>query len=238
MGGSESKSTVKTLSKQITDIAISTVQTCETNSRQSQTVNVANTGFKLWGSYKMEQETDISVSCFNDTQKQTDLQNKLISTISQTNSANGVAIISAFGSSSTNAKANLTNIIRNNITMSNIQKTYNSIRQAQTINFSNSGVVLFEQADLMQGSKLFAASVLKEIDKAGIFNSIENKIDQENTATTSNPLDFISDILSGISMSIIIIIMAFILVIFAISVGAYFILRSGEETKGETKVET
>jgi hypothetical protein len=221
MGGSSSKTVVKQLSESITNICMTTVQTCESAATQDQSIEVNNTGFKLWGTYRLEQKTDIKSECFSDVQKQAELQNKLIQTIAQSTTATGVALISAFGSSSSSAETNLTNIVRSNVTMSNIQKSYNIIKQNQSAKFSNSGVIVFEQAELTQGSKIFAAAALQEIDKAGIFNTIETHIDQTSSADTSSPISLFGSLFSGLGSNLSTIFMFVIVIAIAILGGPY-----------------
>jgi hypothetical protein len=225
MGGSESKTTVSALSSAISNVAISTVQSCEIAAQQSQSLTVVNTGFKLWGTYKMDQQSDISAECFNDVNKQVELQNKIIETIAQSSSATNVALLGAFGSSTSEAQANLTNIVRNNVTMSNIQRSYTDIKQNQQADFLNTNVVVFEQIELTQGSKIFAAATLKEIDKAGIFNQITSYVDQKSSATMENPLDFIAKAIGAVTSSLLMVILLIILIIAAIALGGYAVMR-------------
>lgn len=201
MGGSASKTTVNSLSSAITNVAMSTVQSCEVATSQNQNLTVNNSGIRLWGSYNLQQQSEIRSDCFSDINKQAELQNNIINTIAQTTSANNVALLGAFGSSNSEAVSNLTNIIRNNITMSNIQRSYSEIKQNQTASFTNSGVIAFEQVDLTQGAKLFAAATLQEIDKAGVFNAVSNYVDQKSSATMENPLDFIAKALGALGDS-------------------------------------
>jgi len=206
MGGTSSKTDVSALSETLTNVIMNTMQSCVVSSDQMQDLTVNNTGWKLWGSYNLTQQSEIRSDCFSDVNRQAQLQNNIISTISQASSANNVALLGAFGSTSSEATTNLTNIIRNNITMSNIQTSYNAAKQKQSITFNNSGVIGFESADLVQGSKLFAAATLQQLDRAGVFNSISNYVDQKSSATTENPLDFISkaigSVANGISSSL------------------------------------
>jgi hypothetical protein len=185
MGGSESKTVVNKLSQQINDISTKLVQECVVTADQSQQLEVINTGFKFWGNYKLKQETDIKSDCFSSLQKQVDLQNQIYSAISQSSTASGVAVLSAFGSSSSTAETNLKSIIQNTITLTNIQKNYNVIKNQQSAVFINSGVVGFEQTQLTQGASIFAAATLETIDKAGIFNTITDYVDQNSSADTS-----------------------------------------------------
>lgn len=225
MGGSASKTAINSLSEQITNIAMSTVQSCEASVNQSQELNVTNTGFKLWGNYKLEQKTDIRSECFSDVNKQADLQNKIIQAISQATTADNVALLGAFGRSDAEARANLSNVIRTNVTMSNIQRSYNDIKQTQKANFSNSGIVLFEQLELTQGSKIFAAATLSEIDRAGIFNTIETAIDQSAKSTMQNPLDFIAKAIGSVASSVTMTVVFFIVIVMVIIFGAVVALR-------------
>lgn len=223
MGATESKTTVQSLSEAITNVAASTVQSCEVSSTQNQSVNVVNTGIRLWGSYKLDQQSDIQSSCFSDVTKQTQLQNRIIDTISQATSASSVAVLSSFGPTNSSASANLSNIVRNNIKMSNIQQSYNEIKQNQSASFTNSGVIGFEQVELTQGAKIFAAATLQEMDKAGIFNTIESHIDQTSKATVENPLDFISKAIGAVTEGITSTILVFVIII-AIAIGAFVLV--------------
>ena len=189
MGNTKSKAAVASVSEQCTNVASSTVQSCEVSSTQSQTGEITNNGWSFWFTARLEQKTDVSSTCFSDVNKQTTLQNQLINTISNATTADGIALLPAFGSTTATAKTNLTNIIRNNVTMSNIQRSYSSIRQEQTIKYTNNFISTFDSVELTQGAKLFAAATLKELDKAGIFNTISNYVDQAADADTKSPLD-------------------------------------------------
>lgn len=213
MGASVSTTAVNSLSQTISNIASSTVQSCQVASDQSQTVNEVNTGWSLWSTTKLQQSSDISSQCFNDINKQTQLQDSIINAISQATAANGVGILGAFGYSVGTATANLSNIVRNNITMSNIQQSYNAIKQQQTVNYTNSGIVGFKTIELTQGAQLFAAATLNEVDKAGIFNTISSHLDQTSSASVSNP---ISDILNGLTSTVMMWIGLIILIIVSI----------------------
>lgn len=225
MGGSTSKSVVNQISQQITDAAINTVQSCEQIATQTQNLNAANTGFRFWSTYRLEQQTDISVQCFSDVKKQTDLQNKIIGILSQNVTAEGVALWGAFGKTASEAQANISSLVKTNITMTNIQKTYSAIAQHQTANFSNSGVILFDQVSLTQGSKIFAAATLQEVDKAGIFNTLEQYIDNSASSKQAGPFDFIANIFGSIASGITGTIMFFILIIIGAILGVIVLFK-------------
>lgn len=197
MGGSQSSTTTVTqLSKTITNIAESVVQNCQTSSTQSQSTVVNNTGFALWGTYGESQTSTISAQCFQDADLQTKLQNGIINAITQATNADGSSIMPAFGNTSSTANTNITNIVRTNVTMKNVQNNYNSISQNQNIVFNNSGVVGFQSSQLTQGASIFAAATLKALDDAGVFNSIQNHVSQQSTASDS--LFNLSGLFSGL----------------------------------------
>ncbi len=234
MGGSKSKSTIEALSQQISNIAESTVQNCVVNTSQDQLINVANTGWKWSSTIDVSQQTEVTSQCFSDVNKQIQLQNDIMNAIAQSSSADGVALLSAFGASDAEANANLRSIIQTNVTMSNIQSNYNNIRQSQRVNYSNSGIVVFDTVNVTQGAKVFAAATLQQVDTAGIFNKISSLIDQSSTATTSNPLDFIAKAIGAIGnvlMTPIMLFVIFIIFIIVMGVGIFMYAGSGSSKK-------
>lgn len=202
MGGSQSKTEIKQLSEQLNEVSSQTVQNCEVAISQDQAVKEVNTGIWLWSEVKLEQTSEIKSECFSSVEKQNELQNNLINKISQTASVSGVALLDAFSAAGTTASANLTNIIRNKITMSNIQNSYNAIKQKQSVDFANSGLMVYRSVDLTQGSKIFAAATLNELNKAGIFTTIETYLDQKTSTKLENPLDFLTNLVGGITSGI------------------------------------
>ena len=220
MGGSSSKTEVKTLQEQLNNVIISSVQSCEISSTQNQNVNIINSGFSFWRKYDVQQTTEIRSDCFSDVSRQTLVQNSIISTIANSSTADGVSLLSAFGASTSESTSNLTNIVRNNINFSNIQKTYTAISQQQSLSVINSGISIYENITLTQGSQIFAAATLQELDKSGVFNKISTHLDASSKATTSSPLDFIAQIFSSYFYFV----MVFIFVILAAIVGIGFLL--------------
>lgn len=226
MGNNTAKSTVQNISEQITNVAMSSVQDCTVATKQSQKLDVSNSGFRLFGSYKATQATDVKSQCFSDVNRQSSLQNGIINAITQATTATGQSVLPAFGSTKSKAISNVTNIIRNNVNMSNIQKTYNSIKQKQSAKISNSGVVLFESVDLSQGATVFAAATLQEVVKSGVLNTISNHIDQDTTAKTESPLSGLFDGLNAMAM-----IFLFIVILVLAGVG-YWVIRGDDDDAG------
>jgi hypothetical protein len=229
MGGSSSKSAVSILNEIVTNVAMETVQDCLVVSDQEQDINMTNTGFKLWSTVDITQTTDVSSSCFSNSLKETELQNNLISAISQATTAEGVGLLSAFGASQAEAETNLQNLVETNIKMSNIQKSYTLIQQKQKVGLNNVGTIVFEDVNISQGAEVFAAATLLEVTNSGITNLIDTNIDQTTSAITSNPLDFIGNIFGSVAASVAIIAFVFIALIAFI---IYMIFRGGNSRAG------
>jgi hypothetical protein len=208
MGSSQSTTTVTELSQTITNIAESVVQNCQVASTQTQNAVINNTGFSIFGNYTTSQATTISDTCFQDTSLQTQLQNQILNAIQQATTSDGSSIMPAFGNTSSSANTNLTNIVKNAVTMKNIQNNYTQIQQSQNVTINNSGVQLVTNLDMSQGSQIFAAATLKALDDAGVFTAIKNQVDQQSSA--SNSLFSLSGLLSGLGQYIYVIAAIFI----------------------------
>lgn len=235
MGNSESSTTVNSLSEVITNVAMSTVQDCVVVSEQAQSDTYVNNGFTLWSGTTLEQQTEVRSQCFSDVKRQAELQNKIIQEISQATSATGMALLPAFGDTKSSATTNLTSLVENNITMSNIQKSYNGIKQGQTVDHVNNQVWLVRNVNLKQGAEVFAAATLQEVQKAGILTDIEKYVDQTSSAKVENPLDAFAAMISAAFGSFymgMILVVVLVLVCGGVMVWAIKSLLSGGDGRG------
>lgn len=207
---------IDNLSETITSISMQTVQDCLVNVDQNQSVNINNSGFKLWGSYNVEQQTDVNSKCFSDVNKEAQLQTAIVNAISNAATAEGVALLPAFGGTQAEAITTLKNIVKTSINMDSIQKNYNAIKQNQSVSMNNSGTVIVEQVNISQGAKVFAAATLQQVSNSGIFNRISSHIDQTTSATSKNPLSFIGDSAKIIIFLIFFVIIVIVLFVFGI----------------------
>jgi hypothetical protein len=236
MGGSKSKSVIDSVQQQITQVAMDTVQDCMVSTDQSQVVTSSNAGWQFGGTTRVSQQTDVKSQCFQNSSKQANLQNDITQIIKNAADASGVGITSVIGASTSVAEAKLRTLIQNNITMTNIQKNYNIIKQQQQVTLINtqSGVQIAKSVDISQGASVFAAATLKAVDSTGILNSLALSIDQQSKATTTNPLDFIANIVGSVTSAISTVWIAIAVAIIAV-IGflAYFVL--GPDTSTPTQ---
>lgn len=223
MGGTTSKTEVSNLSKTISNIAMSDITQCITTSTQNQNITVVNNGFRLWTNYDIQQTSMVNTSCAQNSTLEAKLQNDIINAVSQASTSQGVAMLSAFGNTSADAQANLSNVIKNNVTMTNILSTVNTIQQSQNITSVNNYIWLFDNVSAVQGAQVFAAATLQAMDNAGVFNTIQNKLDQTSSSKSTSPLSFLSDIFGSITTTI----CAIVLFIFLVIIAVIYSLRKG-----------
>lgn len=183
MGQSASTQAVQKATTDLTEIVSKSMISCEVNSKQKQSAVRNNSGFVLSQSTNMQQTTTINSSCFSDITKQTEIQNKITDYFKQNASATGSGSLLPSSNSAVN-KTNIANVIKNNVTMENIQKQFNLIKQNQSATTNNSGVILIDSVNMTQGAQVFAAATMKVLDNAGVFNAIETHAEQTASSTT------------------------------------------------------
>lgn len=215
MGGTSSKSEINQLTETISNIAMTNITKCQSSSNQNQNVVIRNTGFRLWTNYKIKQTSTIDSTCAQDTAMQAKLQNDIIAAIGNKSTAEGIAFLSAFGNTRSEATTNLTNRVRNNVTMSNIMTHYNNISQSQNIESVNEFIWLFDNLEAVQGSEIFAAATLQSVQDADILNQIKTYIDQTSKAKEENPMQWIADIVGGMAQAVLLVVLFIILIIIA-----------------------
>lgn len=212
-GGSSSSAVVNALQSTITNIAYNAVQSCDNQVTQNQTTNISGGLLSVGGATNVTQTTSVDFECMQKSGAMTNLQNQVISAISNSSTASGVALLSAFGASKTEATSNLTTLVQNNLSVSNIQNNYNLIRQNQTTNIASSLLNFGSTVNVSQGASVFMSAVQNVMNNSGIYNTIQAKLDQTSTATTSNPLSFLAGLLTA---PVLIFCFVFVLIIAAI----------------------
>lgn len=226
MGGTKSKSAVQSLQQSITNISSSISQTCAASVDQDQ--DTTATQWSLFGSNsaKVSQSTDIDFKCMNNSKTQASLQNQIANAIVNSSDSKGIALFSAFGSTKAEATVNVNNIVTTNLTISNIQQTYIAIKNKQKSFFSQLAIFGSNSVDVTQGASVFAQAVNEILDNAGVFNTITTHIDNTSSASETNPLQFLADMVNGISSSIMYVVIAIILIIAMLFLGLLFAGKS------------
>lgn len=192
MGASQSSTTVESITKLVNNVIARNVQKCEVRVALDQTNFEVNSGFSFGGSTHLKQTTDIRNECFQDAQIQSEIQNAIQNAIVQTAQSSNEALSLAYSNAEVNTK--LKNVIKNNITMENIQRNYVDIRNRQSNVYINNGKTFFKDIKLEQGSDVLLAAVMKTISQSKQLNDVINDIDQQASAKNKGLLGFVSDI--------------------------------------------
>lgn len=235
MGGTNSKSSIGSLQQTITNISYNVAQSCAVNSDQNQ--EVTSTQWSWFGSNSatVSQTTDIDFTCATKSNKQTDLQNQIISAIANSSDANGVALFSAFGRTKAEAVSNINNTVTTNLTMSNIQQTYINVKNSQKGFFSQVAIFGSNRVDVTQGASIFARAVNEIIESAGIYQTIESHIENSASSKEENPLQFLANIFTGAASTAMYIVIGIILIIIMLGLGIVF---AGKSIGGGDEIES
>jgi hypothetical protein len=199
MGAQQSNATFDNLNERITNIATSNVVNCNTMVAQN-TDQVVNVGgwFSSGTDISTAQEARLNIDCATDSKSMTALQNQIINEIAGSNTASGVSVLPAFGNTSTNQIAKITNIVRTSITKKNIVNNYVKISQDQSQKVNISTLFQFgTTVRAKQDAEIFAKSVVKALDDNQELTAIKNQSQLQGSATSANPLDFITKTVSA-----------------------------------------
>lgn len=226
MGGTNSKASVESLQQTVTNISYSIAQSCASSSDQNQEVTSTQWSWFGSNSASVTQTTDIDFTCTTKSNKQTDLQNQIVSAIANSSDSNGIALFSAFGRTKAEATTNIRGIVTTNLTMSNIQQTYISVKNSQKGFFSQVAIFGSNKVDVTQGASVFARAVNEILETSGIYQTIESHIENSASATEENPLQFLADIFTGAASTAMYIVIGIILIIIALGLGIVFAGKS------------
>ena len=204
MGASVSKTSVDIVNNSIIDAITNNVNNCSSSATQNQQVNLG--GFGLFTD--VSQSATLNVSCLQKIQMTNDLSTQIAQKIQQDAKAAAVALIPSFSGAENTTK--LANYIQTNISTSTIQNCASGALQNQIV--STSGIQI--GASVSQTLKLFSQCLQTALNNNSVSQKIVQNTNQTASSTVTNPLSFLSGILS---LPIIIGILIFIgFVIFAV----------------------
>jgi len=234
MGGSQSTTTAKMLEESITKMSTSIVQSCLAETTQNQSLDINNTGTMGSSTFNMNQASTIKSSCFQNSQLQTQLQNQIMSTIEQVAKAQGDALWSAIGASKTSSNTSIKDVINNDVTLSNIQKNYDMIKQSQSTTVNNTGTFQGITVNMSEGASIFSAATNALLNSTGITDAVVAHVAQHSTSITKSPISGLVDLVGkvasavGTSITEIYIFIAFIIIVI---IGSIVYLLSSHATK-------
>ncbi len=202
MGAQSSTSVINDINTRVTNVVAKSVVNCNTTSTQTQDQNVEITGWFSAGDTNVTatQTVVFDIKCATSSDMMSKIQNDITSAIAATTTSSGVSVLPAFGNTSANAMINLHNAITSNVTSTNIINNYNTIMQSQKQNVINRVLFQFGSTNVTatQGAKVFVDAVLKAVTDSGVLSNIQSQLQQQSSAVSANPLDFITKTVSAL----------------------------------------
>lgn len=189
MGGTSSKNKVKSIQESVNRIASSSVSKCTTTVGMNQDSWQNSSGINIGSSQTIVQNTTVTSSCLNDTTRTTKLATDIANQIAQAASADSVGGVGALNTTSATTDTAMAMKVKNALTTQSISTNFQQIMMEQRSRQNQSGINIFSSQKAIQGTEVYAKAVNKSLEDAGIYADLEAKIDQQASATTSNPLD-------------------------------------------------
>lgn len=173
---------------------------CVSSTTQIQEQEVTIGGFfSVGGDVSARQTAQIDVKCLSNPTIVNQLQSEVVSAIASTTDAKGVGILSGFGQTNAEQQFNLQNIIKNVLSVENIQNMYNAIQQQQRQKVTiNTVIQLFQGVSAEQTARIYAEAVTTALINSGVIARVESQLQAAASSTTESPLDFIPKTLSGV----------------------------------------
>lgn len=231
MGGESSKSTVTSVSENITQVAMNFAQHCQTIVNQRQVNNIMIAGDLTGGTIDASQSLDVDFECISKSDVDTKLQAEIMNQIENAAKTSGITALSALSDISSEANTEIRNMVRSSITRSNLQSQYNHILQTQNNNIIVLGNVTNTTINMRQGAQVFAKATVDILESAGVFNRIKSLADSTAETKSSTPVvgeiaDAVGSLLDGFgelrNFAIVIIV---VIVLIILGVSAYVVIR-------------
>ena len=232
MGGSKSKAVADIATDVMTTMITQDMMNCSTMVTQRQSLDISGSGNVLDG-VTMKQGFKINVKCLQDSNRKAQLDTAIANAVEQTAESEGVALVGAIGASKSEVITNLRTRISNEITMQALVNCASSINNTQGISISGD-YNLLRNVTLEQFGEMVRNCVQNVVSNTSMVNDLRNTVDQQASATTKGPLDFIADIFTGPTAIIMMVIV--LIVIIAI---AYLVMGGGgaEEDNSDVQIE-
>tara|TARA_R110002060_G_scaffold289_3_gene665 strand:- start:1321 stop:2286 length:966 start_codon:yes stop_codon:yes gene_type:complete len=220
MGGSKSKAVADIATDVMTTMITQDMMNCSTMVTQRQTLDVSGSGNVLDG-VTMKQGFKINVKCIQDSNRKAQLDTAIATAVEQAAEAEGVALVGAIGASKSQVISNLRTRISTEITIQTLVNCASSINNTQGISIAGD-YNLIRNVSLEQFGEMIRNCVQNVVSNTAMINDLRNTVDQQATAVTEGPLDFIADIFTGPTAIIMMVIV--LIVIIAI---AYLVMGGG-----------
>jgi len=187
MGANYSTTSIDVINNTIINVILSNAQTCSQDATVTQSIN--RSGFSIFSS--TQQIVNFSATCLQTVKVDTNLLQSIANSIIQTASQNSIALLPSFSGS--DASVNLQNYLSTSITDNFIQNCATTLKSYQQATY---GGLQLGTTDI-QSVKLVTECMSSALNNNGVSQGIVSNTNQTTTQTSSNPLDFLTNIFSS-----------------------------------------
>lgn len=198
MGPQLSKNIANIVNQTSAEVLMQNLQTCMSQSSQSQNIS-GSFAFGISQSASMV----INLNCVSNFQMNNNISMQIANAIQQKADSQSVALLDMLNRPKSENIATISNMISTRISSSMVQNTLASAAQTQNIS-ANIAIGISQQLD----SKTALDALAKMVATTGIATEIENNTSQKSSATSVNPLSFITDSIYAMLAVVFIIIIA------------------------------
>ena len=225
MGGKSSSLKQEHVINIVSEAIYNLTQNCKSDISNTNTIEVRGNN-NIIDNVNQTIKVNFSMDCVSRVMQDSKLTNKMTDQVMQALKDSGVALTGFADGGQDRVENKLKQNIRNTVTTNVIQNCLIKIASENKVKIVGSGNKL---KDIQQSSTVSAISKCLSTNKtfmSGV-NNITNIANQNLETTEKNPLSFISDIFTGLSKSMMMIVGIVVLIIAAVIIGAIFLLKSG-----------
>jgi hypothetical protein len=198
MGGTSSK----TLTEQLTEIAVNisskTISECQAS--VSNNISIKNVG-TIWINGGIKQTADLDLTCLQSSNKVNQLTQRLTTEITNLAETKGVAVLSAIGTTKSEAEVRIQQKLQTEINMDSIARLASSIQNNIEFTHVNTAVV---NGPIEQSTSLVGKFVMDAIQSSGIQQDLESAIQNSSKSVSESPWAFLTDFLSNPAVLIVV----------------------------------
>lgn len=214
MGGTESKSTVEILNSISIDVVQQAISRCVQSATQQQLISARNVaGDVTIEGTSMKQGSTVNMSCAMSASMQSDIQQKVANAIAQYAETEGVALLSALGSTRSEAATNIASIFSTRVEQTTLQENVQQTLNSQTIEATDiGGKLVIRNTTMEQTISMVADAIINSSGYSSAISEIANKIDQTTKAKETGPLDTFFSMVGGLFSSWVMMVVGIIVV--------------------------
>ena len=214
MGGTQSKTTSEILTEIAINVTQENIARCIQAATQDQLIEVHRVaGDVTISGTTMEQGMSVDMQCTMSSEMQSDLQAKIAAAVSQYANAEGIALLSALGSTEATVENDIAGIFDAHVRQTNLQEAVQQSMQKQGVIVTDvGGNAVIRNVSMKQTMEVMAKAIITSSGYTSAIADISNKIDQSAKAKETGPLDSLFKMIGNITTGWFIMIIGIVLV--------------------------